>query len=210
MSASPQRPNLPAPGLWLWRHPCPIGAAGRCIGQTDLPVPARRAKRLAHRIRHTARRESLPRAVWTSALRRCADVGRWLARWGWAHPIDARLLELDFGAWEGLPWAEVPRAALDEWAADPWGFAPPGGESGAALLARIQDFWRDFSARLSRDATTPLRRETATQLRRDAHQQPLVLISHGGPLRLLRQLAEGRAPDILEKPPALGAVLRFG
>jgi len=26
----------------------------------------------------------------------------------------------------------------------------------------------------------------------------------------LRQLAEGRAPDILEPPPALGAALRFG
>ena len=191
--------------ILLLRHTAVRVAPGVCYGRSDMALAETAEADMALVL---AQMPALvaPRVVSSPALR-CVALARALG-----HPftIDARLLELDFGAWEGLPWAEVPRAALDEWAADPWGFAPPGGESGAALLARIQDFWRDFSARLSRDATTPLRRETATQLRRDAHQQPLVLISHGGPLRLLRQLAEGRAPDILEKPPALGAVLRFG
>ena len=41
--------------LSVWRHPQPVGAAGRCIGHTDLPVDARKAKRLAHRIRQAAR-----------------------------------------------------------------------------------------------------------------------------------------------------------
>ena len=61
-----------------WRHPRPDGVAGRCIGHTDVPVDRRRAKRLAHRIRCAARREGWPKGVWTSPLRRCADVGRWL------------------------------------------------------------------------------------------------------------------------------------
>ena len=77
--------------LLAWRHPKARGAAGRCIGQTDLAVDPRKAKRLAHRIRTLARRERLPRVVTVSALRRARDVGRWLARWGWRVQVDARV-----------------------------------------------------------------------------------------------------------------------
>ena len=127
-------------GLWLWRHPRAQGAAGRCIGQTNLPVDRRRAKRLAHRIRSTARQHGLPRVVWTSPLQRCADVGRWLARWGWQHRVDARLLELDFGHWDGQPWTAIPHAEVAAWEADFAQHAPGGGESLAALLARCRQF----------------------------------------------------------------------
>ena len=131
--------------LSVWRHPKPIGAAGRCIGQTDLPVDPRRAKRLAHRIRQTARREGLPRAVATSPLRRGADVGRWLRRWGWRHQIDARLIELDFGAWDGRRWSAIAHAEVLAWEDDFLHHAPGAGESlqqlhrrVAAVLAAIQ------------------------------------------------------------------------
>jgi len=76
----------------VWRHPRPEGAAGRCIGAgTDLIVHRRRAKRLARRIQQVARRQRLPHHVVTSPLQRCADVGRWLRRWGWRHEIDPAL-----------------------------------------------------------------------------------------------------------------------
>lgn len=129
--------------LWIWRHPRPDGAAGRCIGAgSDLPVDPRRAKRLAHRIRRQARRAGLPRVVATSPLRRCADVGRWLRRWGWRHVVDARLAELHFGAWDGQPWSEISREAFAAWEADFLGHAPGGGESLAALRRR-QAEWLD-------------------------------------------------------------------
>lgn len=128
--------------LWIWRHPRPDGAAGRCIGAgTDLPVDPRRAKRLAHRIRQHARRAGLPRDIAASPLRRCADVGRWLRRWGWRHRIDARLAELHFGAWDGQPWSAIPREAFAAWEADFLGHAPGGGESLAALRRRLNDWW---------------------------------------------------------------------
>ena len=126
--------------LWLWRHPRPQAAAGRCIGRTDLAVDPRRAKRLAHRIRQAARRHGLPRVVWTSPLRRCADVGRWLARWGWRHHHDVRLLELDFGRWDGQAWSSIAHAEVAAWEADFAGHAPGGGESLAQLAARCQAF----------------------------------------------------------------------
>jgi alpha-ribazole phosphatase len=126
--------------LWCWRHPRAQGAAGRCIGLTDLPVDRRKARRLAHRIRAAVRREGLPRAVWVSPLARSRAVGRWLARWGFGCRIDARLAELDFGRWDGRPWSAVPWAEVQAWEADLRHHAPGGGESLAQLHARVQAF----------------------------------------------------------------------
>ncbi len=128
--------------VWLhaWRHPRVAGAAGRCIGRSDLRIDPRRAKRLAHRMRQLARRQALPRQVITSPLQRSRAVGRWLRRWGWRHQVDAALSELDFGTWDGQPWAAVPAAVVDAWCADFEHHAPGGGESVAALLQRVRGF----------------------------------------------------------------------
>jgi alpha-ribazole phosphatase len=126
--------------LHAWRHPRVPGAEGRCVGRTDLAADPRRAKRLAHRIRGFARRFALPRIVITSPLQRSRAVGRWLARWGWQHRIDAALCELDFGCWDGQPWSAVPRQAFDAWCADFEHHAPGDGESVAALLQRVRGF----------------------------------------------------------------------
>ncbi|HEY4082910.1 MAG TPA: histidine phosphatase family protein [Burkholderiaceae bacterium] len=127
--------------LRVWRHPRPQGAEGRCIGaRSDLPVHWRRAKRLARRIQATARRERLPHVVWTSPLQRCADIGRWLHRWGWTHHRDAALLELDFGAWDGRCWSEIAQVEIDAWVTDFADHAPGGGESLRAMLQRVASF----------------------------------------------------------------------
>lgn len=123
--------------LTVWRHPRPEGVQGRCIGaRSDPPVHWRRAKRLARRIQAHARRHRLPHRILTSPRSRCADVGRWLRRWGWRHEVDERLLELDFGAWEGRRWADISPAELQAWTDDFTGYAPGGGESLAQLLQR--------------------------------------------------------------------------
>ena len=126
--------------LFAWRHPPARGALGRCIGRTDLPVDPRRAKRQAHRMRQFARRQGLPRIVVTSPLTRCRAVGRWLARWGWQHRIDAALLELHFGRWDGRAWTSVAREDIDAWCADFMHHRPGGGEPVGALLQRVRSF----------------------------------------------------------------------
>lgn len=121
----------------IWRHPKPLGAAGRCIGgRTDLPVDRRKAKRLAHRIRAHARRHGLPREVVTSPLERAAAVGRWLKRWGFRWRVDGALTEMDFGAWDGRAWRDIPPGEFERWMADFGGFDFDGGESLRQLLAR--------------------------------------------------------------------------
>lgn len=122
--------------IWAWRHPQPQDIAGRCIGHTDVPVDPRRAKRLARRIARSAHLNRLPHVIWTSPLQRCADVGRWLRRWGWRHHIDAALIEMDFGAWDGLPWSAIARAQVDAWNQHFAHYAPGGGESLTGVLTR--------------------------------------------------------------------------
>jgi len=118
--------------LHLVRHPEPFVAAGVCYGRLD--VPARNAGAVAARLRAQLP-EGLP--VWTSPSRRCRELAELLL----PHPaIDDRLSEMNFGAWEGRAWDDIPRAELDAWAADVGGYAPPGGESALALQRRALDF----------------------------------------------------------------------
>ena len=76
--------------------------------------------------------------VATSPLRRCRDVARWLQRFGFRCVVDARLIEVDFGAWDGRRWGDIAREEIDAWADDLHHHAPGGdGESVSALLARV-------------------------------------------------------------------------
>jgi alpha-ribazole phosphatase len=120
----------------FWRHPKPRGAVGLCLGQTDLRCDPRKTKRLARRIQVRARRLGLPKLVITSPLQRCAGVGQWLKRWGWQHRIDAQLLEMNFGTWDGRPWSEIDRSAIDAWCDNFPHYRPGAGECLADILAR--------------------------------------------------------------------------
>jgi broad specificity phosphatase PhoE len=56
--------------------------------------------------------------------------------------VDERLLELDYGEWDGRPLAEIRPERWAAWRADS-NFAPPGGESLVAVTARVESFCRD-------------------------------------------------------------------
>jgi broad specificity phosphatase PhoE len=88
-------------------------------------------------------------AFWASPLARARQTME-LGRIAMGLPpqpyrLEARLMELTFGDWEGLNWEEV--AARDPIGlkarhADKWNFAPPRGESYARLVERV-GFWLD-------------------------------------------------------------------
>ena len=118
--------------LHLIRHPKPVVEAGICYGRLDLE--AENVAAVAEALRADLPPD-LP--VWSSPLRRCLTLAKHL------HPaplIDERLVEMNFGDWEGVCWDAVPRAELDAWAADVAGYAPPGGESPRELQRRALDF----------------------------------------------------------------------
>lgn len=118
--------------LHLIRHPKPLVDSGICYGRLDLA--AENAAAVAERLR-----AELPPGVplWSSPLRRCRELAELLHA---APIIDERLVEMDFGLWEGRPWDSIPRGELDAWAADVAAYAPPGGESPLALQQRALAF----------------------------------------------------------------------
>ena len=60
---------------------------------------------------------------------------------------DTRLVELNFGAWEGVAWSTIERDHFDEWLAD-FAHAAPGGngEPVASLMARVGLSWNNWCA----------------------------------------------------------------
>lgn len=166
--------------LILVRHPAPDIAPGVCYGRQDVDLSAA-GLTAVEPMRAALAASGIGRVV-TSPARRCLRLARALT----ADPIvDDRLQELDFGAWEGLSWDLVPCNLLDSWAADPLGFAPPGGESGAALIARVR---------------------LACLALREAGRDGIV-ITHGGPLRLMPALLREETPDLLAPAPPIGAMI---
>jgi broad specificity phosphatase PhoE len=89
-------------------------------------------------------------AVWTSPLQRAADTAREIATM-LAAPleIDERLVEVDYGEWDGRRLGDVDAAEWAAWRADT-SFAPPGGESLASVGERVAAFCDE---RLRSDAT---------------------------------------------------------
>jgi broad specificity phosphatase PhoE len=89
------------------------------------------------------------------------------------YRADARLREIGFGTWEGRTWYEI-RArdpiAVRERENDPWGHAPPGGESYAMVAERVAA-WLET-------------------IREDA-----IVIAHGGIARVMMALHGGVAME---------------
>ena len=167
----------------LIRHPAPLVAPGLCYGRLDVPLHPSSVADVA-RIASDPALRGIGR-IYSSPAERCRVVAETIAAsTGAALALDGRLWELDFGDWEGRACDAVDRAELDRWAAVPLSFAPPGGESGAAIVSRVRAFH--------------------TRLRRD--RCDCVVVSHGGPLKILMALLEGRPVDLLAAAPPLGSL----
>ncbi len=81
-----------------------------------------------------------PRAVLTSPLGRARDTAAPIAAAaGCAVEVDDRLIEIDYGEWDGRPFADLPLDVVERWRRDP-DFAPPGGESLRVVGKRIAGF----------------------------------------------------------------------
>lgn len=149
--------------LILIRHPQPDTAPGVCYGSSDIPAAAAAlaeghaalAPQLAPWLARGAR-------LYSSPLRRCSALASLLG----TPVLDARLAEMDFGAWELRPWSGIPRGEVDAWAADLLDYRPGGGETVREVAARVQS----FLAELQHDA---------------------VIVCHAGTMRLVAAMAAG-------------------
>lgn len=125
--------------LWLQRHAPVVAEPGLCYGATDLEAHADATLAAARRIAPLLPADVL---LCSSPLRRCVALAEAIAalRPDLSVTRDARLAEMDFGAWEGRPWADIPREDFDAWTAD---FADlragTHGESVRTFMSRIAE-----------------------------------------------------------------------
>ncbi len=108
------------------------------IGRADVPIVGRHED-VARGV--LAALAGMPvTTVWSSPLSRCAATARLVAAArGVRHVLDERLLEIDYGAWEGHSWPDIARtdaAAYTAWLQDWEHTGPPAGESARAVALR--------------------------------------------------------------------------
>ena len=145
------------------RHPKPQAPAGLCYGRMDIGVGPEGEADIRRALGETPR---LARIVASPALR-CRKLAEELARRdGVALRFDPRLWELDFGDWEGMTWDQIRRGDSDPWAKDPWTVAPPGGETFAAVHARVAEVIAEAAPGTA-------------------------LVCHAGPIRVARMILTG-------------------
>ena len=122
--------------LWLVRHAAVQVEPGVCYGALDLPADAQATQHLAHAL---AQALPLGIALRSSVLQRCELLAQCLCRLrpDLAYKTDTRLIEMNFGQWEGQTWDAIGPEALQTWT-DNFMHHPPGGqETVAQMLERV-------------------------------------------------------------------------
>jgi len=188
--------SAPTTRLYLVRHGATqLTAEDRFSGAVGVEL----SDEGRHQVRRLAERlaDDGIRAVYTSPLSRTLETAEILAK---PHglPLVRRdgLREIGHGRWEGLTRREVEDRYAEEyaaWDADPFTFAPEGGESGLAVLARA----------------LPVIREVVV-----SHVgQTVLVVSHKATLRLILSSVLGFDPrgyrDRLDQSPACLNVVDF-
>ena len=123
--------------------------------------------------------------VFSSPLQRARKLAEFCG-YGFAT-LDDRLKEMNFGHWEGQPWAEIIKdEPVDQFFARYIEGVPPGGESLMMQYARVRDF--------------------LLEKRREGYKQILVFC-HGGVINCARAITgEVRLVDAFATLPGFGSV----
>lgn len=143
-------------------------AEGRLLGRADPPLTElgrRQAATLAAAVGPVDRVVSSPLA----RARETAEVFRV------AVEVDEQWIELDYGDYDGRPLAEVPADMWATWRTDST-YAPPGGESIAAVGERV--------------------RAACEALAADAAERHVVVVSHVSPIKAAVAWALGVGDEV--------------
>jgi probable phosphoglycerate mutase len=144
-------------------------AERRYSGRSDVPLSPRGAEQAAAVAGLVGSYGQPLVAVVTSPLTRCMQTARVLAGSCGNPPVvvDDDLVECDFGAWDGMTFAEVRTrfpAELSRWLAST-AAAPPGGESMQAVAKRV--------------------RRCVARLRESYPAATIAVVSHVTPIKLM-------------------------
>jgi alpha-ribazole phosphatase len=162
---------------------------GCCYGQSDVPVELSAQAAAECVLASSGADLRSIDVIWASPWQRTLGVAQALGVL-MQRPVrvDARLSELNFGKWECRDWEEIhrdDRSALMHWADDPMRRAPPGGECGFELVARVGEWLAEIEAQ----------RDLAASV---------LAITHAGPIRALRALVAQHAAHEMRRSCADG------
>lgn len=168
-------------GLILIRHTRPDVPSGLCYGRTDVALADTFAEEAARVL------AALPeiRVLVTSPLQRCMALAQYIAA-AKELPlaVDERLMEMDFGAWQGRHWSDLPMSDLDAWSDDFLHARPHGGESVAMFTSRVGAALAAWSSR----------------------QEPVAVVTHAGVIKVACQ-PESDLPRDFEAPVDFGGIV---
>lgn len=168
--------------LYLIRHPETIAPKGTCYGRTDFPLkypvedtadstfshlppnfdhflssPAPRAKKLANALLSKYHPNQNPSEL--------------------AINTDERLLEMDFGDWDGKLWEEIPRKETIPWMKDFVNARTPNGEAFTDLILRVDLFLEDWKP------NGFLKEKWESEQQRTLNT--MIVVCHSGPIRAI-------------------------
>jgi alpha-ribazole phosphatase len=153
--------------LWLVRHGATLwNSEQRFCGHSDVPLSSEglaQARWLARSLQ--AQHIS---TIYTSDLLRACQTAKMIAAQSIQIEASSSWREIAFGAWEGLTYAQISQqfpSHLDFFS-HPLSASPPDGETLQALMQRVQQAFLKL-------ARSPI------------EEGDIVLVSHGGPLRVL-------------------------
>jgi len=180
--------------IWLVRHAQPLIAPGVCYGALDVPADADATQQAAHGL---AQRLPPGARVRASPLLRCQQLAQALRvlRPDLRFDTDARLREMNFGAWEGQRWDALSPEAFDAWTNNFWQHRVGGGECVADFMGRVGEVW---------DAAMAV----------SMAEVPQVWLTHAGVIRAARLIALGQrevraAGDWPAATPGFGQAWRY-
>ena len=155
--------------LWLVRHAQPLIEAGICYGALDVAADALATQTAAQNL---ASELPLGARLLYSPLQRCVQLQRALQvlRPDLACQMDARLVEMNFGSWEGQRWDAIARAELDAWTQEFATWRCGGAECVQDVMTRVAAVWDEYCGQ----------------------QQPTVWLTHAGVIRASTLLAQGK------------------
>ena len=128
--------------LALVRHTSVACGSTICYGQSDVDVSTNFQDEAAEVKKKLSAKHF--EVVFSSPLQRCLKLVDYC---GIQQPIcDKRLMELNFGDWEMIPWNEITDPQLENWYADWVNQKTTNGESFAEQIQRVNNFLTELKS----------------------------------------------------------------
>ncbi len=122
--------------IYLIRHTDTDTPKGLCYGQSDVKL----AENFLDDAREILKKLPTCDLVFSSPLSRCTRLANLISD---DVILDNRLLEMNFGDWENVPFSDIEAEVLKHWTENFVTLASPNGENFTELCQRVESFWHD-------------------------------------------------------------------